>query len=58
MYPKLGLAGMLLALTPLMAADFWEEKKFTEWNDRQVRRILEDSPWAHQIGRASCRERV
>lgn len=49
MYPKLGLAGMLLALTPLMAADFWEEKKFTEWNDRQVRRILEDSPWAHPV---------
>ena len=37
------------ALAPLGAADFWQDKKFTEWNERQVRRVLEDSPWARSV---------
>ncbi len=42
-------AGLALALAPLGAADFWQEKQFTEWSEKQVRRILEDSPWARPV---------
>lgn len=40
---------ILTALVPLAAADFWEEKKFHEWSDKQVKRMLEDSPWARPV---------
>ena len=32
------------ATTVLLAADFWEKKKFSEWNEKEVRRMLDD--WA------------
>jgi hypothetical protein len=32
----------------LWAADFWESKPFTDWNDKELRRILTNSPWARQ----------
>ncbi|MFB3828307.1 MAG: hypothetical protein ACE15B_16180 [Bryobacteraceae bacterium] len=40
---------LLAAVVPLAAADFWEEKKFHEWSDKQVKRMLEDSPWARPV---------
>ena len=40
------LACWLLAGTALLAADFWEEKDFTSWSDKEVRKMLTDSPWA------------
>lgn len=30
----------------LYAADFWQSKPFTEWSDKDVRRMLDNSPWA------------
>ena len=36
------------ALT-LWSADFWQTKKFTEWSDKEVAKILKDSPWAHTL---------
>ncbi|HPQ17254.1 MAG TPA: hypothetical protein PLP04_18635 [Bryobacteraceae bacterium] len=36
-----------VAAATLYGADFWEKKKFTEWNEKEVRRMLTDSPWAH-----------
>jgi hypothetical protein len=30
----------------LLAADFWQAKPFTDWNDRDVQKILQSSPWA------------
>jgi hypothetical protein len=30
----------------LLAADFWEKKEFTSWNDKEVEKLLKDSPWA------------
>lgn len=39
----------LLAGAALAAADFWEEKDFTSWSDREVRRMLTDSPWAKRV---------
>ena len=48
MYPKYALAA-LIVLMPLGAADFWHEKKFTEWSEKQARRLLEGSPWARAV---------
>ncbi len=36
-------------LQPVFAQQFWEKKTYTEWSDKQVRRILENSPWAQQF---------
>ncbi len=33
----------------LLAADFWQTKKFTEWSDKEVLKILADSPWAEKV---------
>jgi hypothetical protein len=41
-------ASFLFALS-LMAADFWQSKPFTEWNDKEVRKVLTSSPWAHEV---------
>jgi hypothetical protein len=35
-----------LGAIALTAADFWQSKKFTEWSDKEVQKILRDSPWA------------
>jgi hypothetical protein len=32
----------------LWAADFWESKPFTDWNDKELRRVMTNSPWARQ----------
>ena len=39
----------LLACAALVAADFWEDKEFTDWSDRDVQKMLSDSPWAKQV---------
>ena len=31
------------------AADFWQSKPFTEWSDKEVQRILQNSPWSHSL---------
>lgn len=33
------------ACCALWAADFWQTKKFTEWDEKEVKKILQDSPW-------------
>ena len=33
----------------LWAADFWEQKGFAEWSDKEVQRLLNDSPWARKV---------
>jgi hypothetical protein len=35
----------LLYLLRLSAKDFWEEKPFTQWTEKQAQKILSDSPW-------------
>lgn len=43
------LAGLLLAgTTPLSGAEFWEKKKYTQWSEKEARKMLTDSPWARQ----------
>jgi hypothetical protein len=43
-----GLLSFLLA-AGLWAADFWQSKPFTEWTDKDVNRMVTDSPWAHRV---------
>jgi len=39
----------LLAWAALTAADFWQEKDFTDWSPHQVNKMLTDSPWAQKV---------
>ena len=40
---------LLAACAVLTAADFWEEKELTAWSDRDVQRMMSNSPWAKRI---------
>ena len=42
------LTPFLLALG-LLAADAWQTKTFNEWSDKDVNKILTNSPWAHTV---------
>ena len=33
----------------LAAADFWDEKDFTTWSDKEVEKMLSDSPWSRKV---------
>jgi hypothetical protein len=37
----------------LWAVDFWRSKPFTEWSEKEVQRMLQDSPWSHTVNLAS-----
>jgi len=40
-------AGLCLALAaPIGAADFWTEKPFLQWSDKDVDKMMSGSPWA------------
>lgn len=41
------LAALLCGL--LHAEDFWKAKPFSEWNEKEVRRMLTNSPWAKEV---------
>src|SRR5579862_2191519 len=49
---KLAAALFLFAVFT-WAADFWRSKPFTEWSDRDVQKMLQDSPWSHTVTLAS-----
>ena len=34
---------------PLLGAGFWDKKDFTQWNEKELRKIYLDSPWAKQL---------
>jgi len=36
---------LFLCALCLWAADFWSTKPFTDWNEKEVAKILSDSPW-------------
>lgn len=38
-----------LAWLPVRGADFWETKKFADWTNKEVERILKNSPWAQRV---------
>ena len=39
----------LLLATDLWAGDPWKDKSYKNWDERDVRKILNDSPWAKRI---------
>jgi hypothetical protein len=41
-------AALVLLPAMLWAADFWESKPFTDWSDKELRRVETNSPWARQ----------
>ncbi len=42
-------AVLALGTATLWAADSWEEKDFTQWGEREIRKLLTDSPWSQSI---------
>src|SRR5580700_3152613 len=48
MFKKLPVLMLLCALC-MWAADFWTTKPFTEWNEKEVQKILSDSPWTGRV---------
>ena len=47
-YLSLPILG-ILSITLLFGADFWEKKPFTEWTDKEITKMLTDSPWAKKV---------
>ena len=39
----------IVASVALVAADFWDEKDFTAWSDKEVEEMLTDSPWSQKV---------
>ncbi len=42
LFPTLFLAGNLA----ISASEFWEKKDYSQWTERECKKMLEDSPWA------------
>ncbi|MBL8241429.1 MAG: hypothetical protein JNM66_28650 [Bryobacterales bacterium] len=40
---------ILLCALPAFAEDFWKGKPFTEWTEKEIRRMLTNSPWAKEV---------
>jgi len=49
---KLGFAALLLTIS-LWAADFWQSKPFGEWSDKDVQKMLDNSPWSKAVNVAT-----
>jgi hypothetical protein len=46
---KLRLFVFFLMILSLWAANFWQTKPYTDWNDKEAQRLLNDSPWAREV---------
>ena len=40
------------AALALWAADFWQTKPYTNWDQKEIQKILTDSPWAKKVSAA------
>lgn len=40
---------LFLCVLCIWAADFWTTKPFTEWSDKEVQKIISDSPWSAKV---------
>src|SRR5581483_4324447 len=48
------LGGVALACAAgLFAADFWTAKPFTDWNEKDAQKMVENSPWAKPVSVAT-----
>lgn len=43
------LPGVFFVAGALFAADSWASKPFTEWSDKDVQKVVSNSPWAHVV---------
>jgi hypothetical protein len=48
MFKKSFMLALLCAVCA-WAADFWTTKPFTDWSDKEVQKIISDSPWAGKV---------
>src|SRR5215813_10040090 len=46
-----GIASTLvfLVVSTVLTSDFWEEKPFSQWSDKEAQKILSDSPWGKTV---------
>lgn len=42
------VCGLLVACSAF-AADFWQKKKYTDWTDEDIRKLMSNSPWAKTV---------
>lgn len=43
-------SALLLAFVlGLYAEDFWKTKPYTEWTEKEIKRVLTNSPWAKEV---------
>lgn len=40
---------LLLAALPALAEDFWKAKPYTEWSEKEIKKLLTNSPWAKDV---------
>ncbi len=45
----LALTAILLLATDLSAGDPWKDKSYKQWDEKDVRKVLLDSPWAKEV---------
>ena len=43
------ITSTLLCAGTLLAADFWQNKKPSEWTEKEARKIIENSPWVKEV---------
>jgi hypothetical protein len=43
------IAFALLVTVDLWAGDSWKDKSYKDWNENDVRKILNESPWSKRI---------
>jgi hypothetical protein len=43
------VAVLTIALCVAFAADFWKTKKYSTWSDEEVKKMIENSPWARKV---------
>jgi hypothetical protein len=48
--------GIVALAAAARAGESWRGKPYTEWNQGDVRQVLEDSPWAHRMSLIVARE--
>jgi hypothetical protein len=46
-----GIASTLvfLVVSTVLTSDFWEEKPFSQWSEKEAHKILSDSPWGKMV---------
>jgi hypothetical protein len=53
--PPLFLPILLLALVPtILGKDFWKEKSYKEWSEKECSEMLQNSPWARDYTQQSA----